>query len=227
MSTKEITYVSMMPKKGTRAELRQPVVLNSMASAEVYNHGMGTEVIPKLTYEEFRTLPGDGKRYELIHGYVHFLPTPSTRHQMILGNLAASLGNYVDDARLGMVLFAPLDVRLDADTALQPDLMFISQPRAEIIQENFIAGAPDLAVEILLSNTAAHDRATKLPLYGEAGIPEVWLIDSQAKTVDVLKLEGKKYLLDAILAGDQILSSDLFPGWQLPLRDLFDFRGRF
>jgi Uma2 family endonuclease len=217
----------MMPKKGTRAELRQPVVLNSMASAEVYNHGMGTEVIPKLTYEEFRTLPGDGKRYELIHGYVHFLPTPSTRHQMILGNLAASLGNYVDDARLGMVLFAPLDVRLDADTALQPDLMFISQPRAEIIQENFIAGAPDLAVEILLSNTAAHDRATKLPLYGEAGIPEVWLIDSQAKTVDVLKLEGKKYLLDAILAGDQILSSDLFPGWQLPLRDLFDFRGRF
>jgi Uma2 family endonuclease len=185
----------MMPKKGTRAELRQPVVLNSMASAEVYNHGMGTEVIPKLTYEEFRTLPGDGKRYELIHGYVHFLPTPSTRHQMILGNLAASLGNYVDDARLGMVLFAPLDVRLDADTALQPDLMFISQPRAEIIQENFIAGAPDLAVEILLSNTAAHDRATKLPLYGEAGIPEVWLIDSQAKTVDVLKLEGKKYLL--------------------------------
>jgi hypothetical protein len=28
-------------------------------------------------------------------------------------------------------------------------------------------------------------------------------------------------------AGDQILASDLFPGWQLPLRDLFDFRGRF
>jgi Uma2 family endonuclease len=146
---------------------------------------------------------------------------------MILGNLAASLGNYVDDARLGMVLFAPLDVRLDADTAVQPDLMFISQRRAEIIQENFIAGAPDLAVEILLSNTAAHDRATKLPLYGEAGVPEVWLIDSQGKTVEVLRLQGKKYLLDAILAGDQALISDFFPGWQLRLYDLFDFRGRF
>jgi Uma2 family endonuclease len=188
---------------------------------------VATYVIPKLTYEEFRQLPGDGKRYELMHGYVHFLPTPSTKHQMILGNLAASLGNYVDDARLGMVLFAPLDVRLDADTALQPDLMFISQRRAEIIQENFIAGAPDLAVEILLSSTAAHDRATKLPLYGEAGVPEVWLIDSQAKTVEVLKPHGEKYFLDAILAGDQILTSELFPGWQSPLRDLFDFRGRF
>ncbi|MGA2075494.1 MAG: Uma2 family endonuclease [Terriglobia bacterium] len=198
-----------------------------MVGSEVYNPAMGTEVVPRLTYEEFRQLPGDGKRYELIHGYVHFLPTPSTRHQMILGNVAASLGNYVDDARLGMVLFAPLDVRLDADTAVQPDLMFISQRRAEIIQENFIAGAPDLAVEILLSNTAAHDRATKLPLYGEAGVPEVWLIDSQGKTVEVLRLQGKKYLLDAILAGDQALISDFFPGWQLRLYDLFDFRGRF
>ncbi|MGC9997278.1 MAG: Uma2 family endonuclease [Terriglobia bacterium] len=223
----EITYVSLMPKNGAMAKLRRPVVLNSKASVKVYNALMGVEVIPKITFEEFRQFPVDGKRYELIHGYVHFLPTPSTRHQMILGNAAASLGNYVDDARLGMVLFAPLDVRLDPDTALQPDLMFISQGRAEIIQENFIAGAPDLAVEILLSSTAAHDRATKLPLYGEAGIPEVWLVDSQAKTVDVLKLEGKKYLLDAILAGDQILISDLFPGWQLPLHDLFDFRGRF
>jgi Uma2 family endonuclease len=45
--------------------------------------------------------------------------------------------------------------------------------------------------------------------------------------VEVLKLEGKKYLLDAILAGDQVLTSDLFPGWQLPLPDVFDFHGRF
>jgi len=133
---------------------------------------MGTEVIPKLTYQEFRQLPGDGKRYELIHGYVHFLPTPSTRHQMILGNLAARLGNYVDDARVGTVLFAPLDVPLDPETAVQPDLIFISKARAGIIEENFIAGAPDLAVEVLSTSTAAHDRATKLPLYGEAGVPD-------------------------------------------------------
>ena len=188
---------------------------------------MGSEVIPKLTYEEFRQLPSDGKRYELIHGYVHFLPTPSTRHQMILGNLSAILGSYVYGAGLGVVLFAPLDVRLGPDTALQPDLIFISQSRAGIIREDFIAGAPDLVVEVLSKSTAAHDRATKLPMYGEAGVPEVWLLDSQVKTVEVLKPHGQKYFLDAILAGDQVLTSDLFSGWQLPLRDLFDFRGRF
>ena len=193
----------------------------------VYNAPMGTEAIPKLSFEEFRQLPFDGKRYELIHGYVHLVATPSTRHQMILGNLAMSLGSHVENAGLGFVLFAPLDVRLQPDTALQPDLMFVSARRAEIIQENFIAGAPGLLVEIISKSTGAHDRATKLPLYAETGVPEVWLVDSQVETVEVLKLQGKKYLLDVALAGDQVLTSDLFPGWQLPLRDLFDFRGRF
>jgi Uma2 family endonuclease len=194
---------------------------------EVYNPFMGTEVIPKLTYEEFRQLPDDGKHYELIHGEVHLSPSRSTKHQLILGNTSVSLGTYVRSARLGVLFCAPLDVCLNPDTALQPDLIFISAERVGIVQENFVAGAPDLAVEVLSQSTAAHDRATKLPLYAEAGVPEVWLIDPQAKTVEVLKLQGKKYLLDATLAGDQVLASNLFPGWQLPLRDLFDFRGRF
>jgi Uma2 family endonuclease len=116
---------------------------------------------------------------------------------------------------------------LNPDTALQPDLIFISAERVGIVQENFVAGAPDLAVEVLSQSTAAHDRVTKLPIYAEAGVPEVWLIDSQAKTVEVLKLQGKKYFVDATLAGEQVLTSNLFPGWELPLHDLFDFRGRF
>jgi Uma2 family endonuclease len=194
---------------------------------EVYNTFMGAEVIPKVTFEEFRQFPIDGKRYELLRGEVHVTPAPATRHQAIVQNLAMSLGSYVVKHNLGEVYTAPLDVRLAEDTALQPDLIFISNARTEIIQENWIAGAPDLVVEVLSPSTAAHDRATKLPLYAEAGVPEVWLIDSQAKTVEVLKLQGKKYFVDATLAGDQVLTSDLLPGWQLPLRDLFDFRGRF
>ena len=53
------------------------------------------------------------------------------------------------------------------------------------------------------------------------------LIDSQATTVEVFKLQAKKYMVEVSLVGEQVLTSDLFPGWQLPLVDLFDFRGRF
>jgi Uma2 family endonuclease len=188
---------------------------------------MGTEVIPKLSFEEFRQLPSDGKRYELVCGEVHVTPAPATRHQAIVQNLAGNLWPHVIKNHLGEVWTAPLDVRLSGETALQPDLVFISNARAGIIQENWIAGAPDLVVEVLSPSTATYDRATKLPLYAEAGVPEVWLVDSQAKTLEVLKLQRKKYLVEASHAGDQVLTSNLFPGWRLPLRDLFDFRGRF
>ena len=188
---------------------------------------MRLDVIPKLTYDEFRQLPDDGRRYELIHGEVHLTPSPATRHQCVSQNLSNSLGPFVIKNGVGEVWTAPLDVRLGDDTAVQPDLIFVSDARAKIILESYIDGAPDLVVEILLPSTAAHDRATKLALYAEAGVPEVWLLDPLARTVEVLKLQGKKYLVDAALAGDQKLSSSQFLGWELPLTDLFDFRGRF
>jgi len=211
--------ISTMPRTGT--------ALAAKGLVEVYNPLMGTEVIPKLSFEEFRQLPIDGRRYELVRGEVHVTPAPATRHQFTVQNLAGSLWPHVVKNNLGEVCTAPLDVRLSIDTALQPDRIFVSNARAGIIQEDWIAGAPDLVVEVLSPSTAAYDRVTKLPVYAEAGVPEVWLIDSQAKTVEVLRLQGKKYLVDAILAGEQALTSTLFPDWQLPLRDLFDFRGRF
>ena len=137
-------------------------------------------MVPKLTYEQFRQLPDDGKRYELVCGEVHLTPSPTTKHQIILYRLVSSLDVYLSKTRLGRLLFAPLDVRLSVDTALQPDLIYIASAHAAIIQEDYIRGTPDLVVEILSPSTAAHDRATKLPLYAEAGVGEMWIIDPQA-----------------------------------------------
>ena len=188
---------------------------------------MGAEVITKLTFEQFRELPSDGKRYELVHGAVHVTPSPATRHQLTLQNLLENLGPYVHKSHLGELCPAPLDVRLGEETVLQPDFIFVSNARGGIIQENWIAGAPDLAVEVLSPSTAGHDRAIKLPIYAQAQVPEVWFIDPKAKTVEVLTLQGAKYLVEATYAGHHLLTSNLFPGWQLSLDDLFDFRGRF
>ena len=188
---------------------------------------MGAEVITRITFEQFRELPSDGNRYELIHGEVHVTPALATRHQAVLQNLSLGLGPHVYKNHLGESWLAPLDVRLGEDTVVQPDLIFISNANAGIIREDWIAGAPDLVVEVLSPSTAAHVRATKLWMYAEAGVPEIWFIDPSAKTVEVLKLQGKKYSVESALTGEQVLVSALFPAWQLTLRDLFDFRGRF
>ena len=188
---------------------------------------MGVEIVPKLTYDQFRQLPEDGKRYELVRGEVHLTPSPTTKHQIVLARLHASLAAYLAKTRLGRVLFAPLDVRLSADTALQPDLIYVSNANAAIIQEDYIRGTPDLVAEILSPSTAAHDRAVKLHLYAEAGVGELWVVDPQVKTVDVMKLHGQRYLVHTVLAGSRALTSTCFPDWELPLQNLFDFQGWF
>ena len=184
---------------------------------------MGTEVVPKLTYEEFRQLPDDGKRYELVCGEVHVTPAPNTRHQFIVRRLAASLERHLARNPAGEFAFAPLDVRLAPDVALQPDLVFVSAGRLEILGEDLVSGAPDIVVEILSPSTSAYDRTIKIPLYAQAGVPEIWLIDPQAKTVEILMLQGKKYFVESILAGDQVLRCSQLPDWQLPLDELFAF----
>jgi hypothetical protein len=64
---------------------------------------MGTEVIPKLSFEEFRQLPSDGKRYELVRGEVHVTPASATRYQAVLQNLSVNLASHVIKNRLGEV----------------------------------------------------------------------------------------------------------------------------
>jgi Uma2 family endonuclease len=187
---------------------------------------MGAEVIPKLTFDEFRELPSDGKRYELVYGEVHVTPAPATRHQLTIQNLVEDLGPFVHKNHLGEVVPAPLDVRLGDDIVLQPDVIFISSERAAIIQENWIEGAPDLAVEVLSPSTAAHDRAIKLPIYAKARVAEAWFLDPKARTVEVLRLQGARYVIEATCAGHDILTSTLFPGWSLSLDTLYEFRGR-
>src|SRR5208283_1296820 len=56
-----------------------------------YNVYMGVEVVPKLTFDRFRQLPDDGKRYELVRGEVHLTPSPTTKHQFVLHRLVSSL----------------------------------------------------------------------------------------------------------------------------------------
>lgn len=48
-----------------------------------------------------------------------------------------------------MVFYAPIDVALDDDLVLQPDIVFIKEENKDIIDKNAIKGIPDLIVEIV------------------------------------------------------------------------------
>lgn len=100
---------------------------------------------------------------------------PTTKHQITLGNLHRILSTHVFANHMGRLLLAPTDVILAATTVVQPDLVFVSNDRSQVITPRGVEGAPTLVVEILSPTTHRTDRVTKAQLYAKHQIPHYWL----------------------------------------------------
>ena len=142
----------------------------------------------RYTYRDYMNLPeSEEKRYELIDGELYMVPSPTPMHQDLLQNLYRILDVFVRGQDLGKVYLAPLDVVLSEEDVLQPDILYISTNREGIITERNIRGAPDLVVEVLSPGTADRDRTLKRARYLKYGVREYWMVDPQARTIEVLK----------------------------------------
>ena len=182
-----------------------------------------TSAVSKLTYDEFQTLPCDGsKRFELIEGEVFMTPSPNTKHQTAAANLHLALGQFVRERSLGRVFFAPYDIVFSKWTALEPDLLFIRRERLSIITEANVQGTPDLVIEILSPSNKEYDRETKHRVYEEAGVAEVWYVDPEKRSVEILNLgPDRRYEVSAKLSGNAAIVSKALPGLSLTLEDVF------
>jgi Uma2 family endonuclease len=178
----------------------------------------------KLTYDDYLRLPDDGKRYELIDGELQVTPAPGTRHQSTVANVLFLLGRHIRERRLGRLWTAPLDVFFGPTDVVQPDLVFVSAERREIITEVAVRGAPDLAIEVLSPSTRRRDEGIKLRQYEREGVLEYWLLDPDTRTAKVFGHEGNRLVLAAELSAEaeDVLSSPLFPGLELDVAALFE-----
>jgi Uma2 family endonuclease len=181
-----------------------------------------TKATIKFTYEDYKNLPeSETKRYELLEGELVMVPSPTFEHQDISVHLEFALYEFVHKHDLGIVLHAPLDVVLDDENVVQPDIIFISKARSQIIYKEAIRGAPDLVIEILSPSTGERDRTIKKKLYARAGVMEYWLVDPESKTIEVLKLSEAGFERVALYKRDEMLTSPVLPGLRIPLKEIF------
>ena len=176
--------------------------------------------IKKFTYEDYLNAPED-ERYELLDGELVMTPAPGERHQSVSIRLGSKLFQFVDENRLGEVYSAPFDVVLSDWDVVQPDLLFVSNARADIITDANIQGAPDLVVEILSPSTAERDKTFKYALYAEHGVGEYWIVDTDAKTITVLLLGERGFAVEGIYEEGETLESPMLGGFELGLVDIF------
>lgn len=179
----------------------------------------------KWTYADYRRLPDDGQRYEVIRGHLYVSPAPSTIHQRTLSRLNRVLDRFVLDHGLGEVFFAPFDILLPEGIGepVQPDLVFIRAGKEPGDDTQNFQGVPDLVVEVLSPSTRRYDLGTKLGAYLEAGIPEVWFADPVAATVRVhgLSEDRKRYLELSRGGRGESVTSRVLPGLRVAVSEIF------
>ena len=107
----------------------------------------------KFTYEDYCNAPED-KRYELHDGDLILVPSPKEPHQKTSLDLAAELRLFTRRTGIGYIYIAPFDVFFSNTDVVQPDVIFVSSERLEIITPDNIRGAPDLVIEVLSPSTA-------------------------------------------------------------------------
>jgi Uma2 family endonuclease len=176
----------------------------------------------KFTYEDYLKTPHD-QRYELIEGDLVMTPSPVPYHQWILKNIGFALESFVREKKMGKVFYAPCDVYLDKKNVLQPDILFISKERLNIIGEKNIQGAPDLIIEILSESTAYLDMVKKKKLYAQFSIKEYWIIDPGEKTAETYTLKVDTFILMKRFSEKDVLESTVLPGLKIKLSDVFAF----
>jgi Uma2 family endonuclease len=178
----------------------------------------------QLTYEDYLLFPDDGTRHEIIDGDHCVTPAPKTKHQKVSFNLTVAVGSFVKQRGLGLVLAAPSDVILSDDNVVQPDLLFVSTARANIVTEDNIRGAPDLVVEIISETTRKKDEVTKRKLYERFGVQEYWVVDPELETVKIFRRtqQGYSRALELSKESNDILATELLAGFDLALTEIFD-----
>lgn len=137
----------------------------------------------KLTYEEYRHFPDDGRRHEIIDGEHYVSPSPSSSHQNASRHIQFALYEQIEKSGVAQVFDAPMDLELSPVDVVQPDLIVVLNERREIILPSRIRGVPDLIVEILSPSTSDRDRTLKLSLYELRGVPEYWVVDTEDRSV--------------------------------------------
>lgn len=122
----------------------------------------------------------------------------------------------------GVALGVEPTVRLDSDNELQPDAVLLINPssggQAQISDDDYIEGAPELIIEIAASRVAI-DLHAKKQAYRRNGVKEyiVWQVLDQK--ISWFYLEKGEYL-DLTANNEGTLQSRVFPGLWLAVADL-------
>ena len=161
---------------------------------------------------------GRHDRVELIKGEIVEMSPTGRRHKAFVANLAQLL--IVRLSGRGIV-WVQSGIVLADDTEPEPDISILRQRTVPYKERE--ADSEDVFVLIEVADSSlAYDRSTKMRLYAEASIPEYWVVDCDAETIDVYRSPGPQGYRDVDrMAGSTTLTLREFPDVSLTTAEIF------
>ena len=104
---------------------------------------------------------------------------------------------------------------------MQPDILVILPDWHGRLTLRGPEGAPDLLIEVLSPSNRGHDTLTKRTLYARGGVREYWIVDPEARTLEILTLDRDALHLAVAAAGSEMPVSPLLGQLPVAVDDLF------
>jgi len=184
------------------------------------------QVAQRMTAEEFLALPvpSHGRPWNLVEGEV-VQTEPTVLHSEVIIDLLFALETWSRAKPSRGAARVPIDVQIDERNVYAPDILWYAHGRVPGRRDEPPYPLPDLAVEVRSPSTWRYDIGAKKAGYERRGLPELWLVDTQADVVLVfgrsspqtpgfdiaLELDRNQQLTSPLLAGFSLALAELFP----------------
>jgi Uma2 family endonuclease len=179
---------------------------------------------PASVYERFLAVP-EHLVAEIIHGALVTHPRPATPHAQASTALGGELHGPFNRGKGGpggWVILDEPELHLRGGHVLVPDLAGWRRERMpERPDAQAIELAPDWVCEVVSPSTEATDRADKMPIYAQEGVRHLWLVDPLARTLEVYRREGERWLLLATWRDEARVRAEPFEAIELELAALW------
>jgi Uma2 family endonuclease len=174
----------------------------------------------QLTPEDVeRASERDGKRYELIEGELK---------EKIVGTEAIFIASQIA-ARFNAAFypahgFAAVEAMVYCfdrpNHGRKPDVVYVKLDRLpnRTIPRGDLKFAPDVVMEVLSPGNSGIEVEDKLDEYLVAGIPLVWIVNPDRRTIRVYRNDGTTHLF----RGQEVIENEpLLPGFRLTISEVF------
>ena len=141
----------------------------------------------------------DGKNYELVGGQL-VERNMGMESSWVAGRVHSRLDRFSEESGLGWAFNSENGYQCfpyEPGLVRRPDVSFIRVGRLPggVIPKGWAKIPPDLAVEVVSPNDNVYQLDVKLEDYRKAGVPLVWVIYPNSRTVMVYRVDGSTSLL--------------------------------